>query len=52
MTTEVFGVTINWLSAFNVLLEGFLMGTGVVLAFLVWYLYINKLSKKKKESEV
>jgi len=49
------GIEINWLPVLNNLLGGATTGTGIVLAFVIWYGVINTASKrsdKKKEAKL
>lgn len=53
-TIEIFdtGYTLNWLVTLNDLLQGFVIGTGVILALVLWIIIIQLLPKSKKKEKL
>lgn len=53
-TIEIFntGYALNWLVTLNDLLQGFVIGTGIILALVLWISIIQLLPKSKKKEKL
>ncbi len=49
MSTQIGAIVINWIPVLDSMLRGFSIGTGMVLAFVIWYGVINRAGAKSKK---